>query len=333
MLLRSRSADLGSDHSYGYGSERWIRPATRCAGGDGAREIRRAWAAHEPVVSPTSGTTGRRRLVEHTRASVEASCRAVSEALAVDPRRDRWLACVPLRHVAGRAVVLRGEVTGTPVTVHERFDVAAVAAAAGACTLVSLVPTQLLRLLDAGAPVDRFRAVLLGGGPVRPGLSGPRDRRGRHCPHHLRAHRDVRWMRARRPCASPVCRCGSTPVRGEVLVRGPVLMRGYVDDDDATRARVHRRRLVPHRRRRPVRGRRPARDRRPVEGPRHHRRREREPDRRRAGARRASGARRRVRGGCARSGVGRARRRLRGRRRGRRRARDRRAARLRCATG
>ena len=38
------------------------------------------------------------------------------------------------------------------------------------CHYVSLVPTQLRRLLDAGAPLSGFRGILLGGAAVPPGL-------------------------------------------------------------------------------------------------------------------------------------------------------------------
>ncbi len=198
-------------------------------------EIRRAWAAREPVVVATSGTTGERRFVEHGPASVEASCQAVSRALAVDPERDRWLACLPLSFVAGRAIVLRGEVTATPVTVHERFDVGAVGRAAGDCTLVSLVPTQLTRLLDAGAPVHRFRAVLLGGGPVPAGLVVRAADAGVavHTTYGL-AETFGGCVHDGHPLDGVTVRLD--PSSGEVLVQGPILMRGYVGDDDATRA-------------------------------------------------------------------------------------------------
>jgi acyl-CoA synthetase (AMP-forming)/AMP-acid ligase II len=42
-------------------------------------------------------------------------------------RDDRALVCVPLHHVAGLAILARARVTGTPMTVHPGFDVAAVA--------------------------------------------------------------------------------------------------------------------------------------------------------------------------------------------------------------
>jgi O-succinylbenzoic acid--CoA ligase len=197
--------------------------------------IRQAWAARAPVVVETSGTTGRPRLVEHGPPSVEASCRAVSRALAVDPDRDRWLACIPLRFVAGRAVVLRGEVTGTPVTVHDGFAVDRVGDEAGTCTLVSLVATQLVRLLDARAPIHRFRAVLLGGGPVPAGLLARAGEAG------VVVHTTYGLTETFGGCVHDGHPLDGVSIRlapdtDEVQVRGSVLMRGYVDDPEATRA-------------------------------------------------------------------------------------------------
>jgi O-succinylbenzoic acid--CoA ligase len=40
----------------------------------------------------------------------------------------------------------------------------------GGCSYVSLVPTQLRRLLDAGAPLAGFRRILLGGGAIPIGM-------------------------------------------------------------------------------------------------------------------------------------------------------------------
>ena len=44
----------------------------------------------------------------------QASAVATSARLGVDPARDRWLACLPLAHVGGLAVVTRALDTGTP---------------------------------------------------------------------------------------------------------------------------------------------------------------------------------------------------------------------------
>jgi O-succinylbenzoic acid--CoA ligase len=110
----------------------------------------------DALVVATSGSTGTPKGVILTHAAVAASADATSRRLAVDPSRDRWLACLPLAHVGGLAVVTRALVTGTPVTVLPSPEPRAVAAANA--TLVSLVPTALARLDPRW-----FRVIVLGG--------------------------------------------------------------------------------------------------------------------------------------------------------------------------
>lgn len=83
-------------------------------------------------------------------------------------RDDRWLCCLPLNHVGGLTILIRSSIYGTGALLHPGFDVDRVAVAfeAGEATLASLVPTQLVRLLDADAPIERPRLLLVGGGPV-----------------------------------------------------------------------------------------------------------------------------------------------------------------------
>ena len=76
----------------------------------------------DALVIATSGTTGAPKGVVHTHHSIEASARATSARLDVDPRSDRWVACLPLAHVGGLSVVTRALITGTPCTILERFD-------------------------------------------------------------------------------------------------------------------------------------------------------------------------------------------------------------------
>lgn len=113
----------------------------------------------DALVVLTSGTTGAPKGAVLTHEAIGASALATSHALAVDPARDRWLSCLPLAHVGGLSVVTRALLTGTPLTVHDAFDAAAVERAArDGCTLTSLVPTTLARI-DPGV----FRAILVGG--------------------------------------------------------------------------------------------------------------------------------------------------------------------------
>jgi o-succinylbenzoate---CoA ligase len=196
---------------------------------DGGRRLPADIAA---VVS-TSGTTGAPRSVVLSRAAVETSARAVTDGLDIEPRADRWLACLPLHAIAGLAIVARSYFCGTPLTVHPGFSVDAVAENAGTCTIVSLVPTLLVRLLEARAPLSRFRRILLGGAPVDPDLlercaeagvspttTYGLTETGGGCTHDGR------------PLASVHLEVADD---GEIFVGGETLMRGYLDDEVATR--------------------------------------------------------------------------------------------------
>ena len=130
----------------------------------------------------TSGTTGEPREVPLTYDNWLASAlgSAVALGLSLD---ERWLCPMPLAHVGGLSILIRSAIYGTTVVLHERFDTEAVLAAlsdrAQAITLVSLVPTMLARLLDAGLrEPPSLRWALLGGGPIPPPLLARAARAG-----------------------------------------------------------------------------------------------------------------------------------------------------------
>jgi O-succinylbenzoic acid--CoA ligase len=185
------------------------------------------------AVVVTSGTVGAPKGVELSRTGMEVMGRAYSAGLDVGPD-DRWLACLPLHHVASLGALARAYVTGVPWTVHDHFDVQRVAHAprTEGATIVSLVPTTLHRLLDAHAPLHEFRRVIVGGAP---------------CPPSLRARAeaaDVRVVDAYGLSetwggfALDGVAIDGAEVRlgeeSEILVRGPMVMHGYRLDPEQT---------------------------------------------------------------------------------------------------
>jgi len=124
---------------------------------------------HVALVMHTSGTTGVPKPVPLTFGNVRANARGVAQAMGLGGD-ERWLCPLPLAHVGGLMVVLRSALMATTaVVVPPPFDVNAIARLLreGGITVASLVPTQLQRLLDAGAtPGPELRRVLLGGGPM-----------------------------------------------------------------------------------------------------------------------------------------------------------------------
>ncbi len=111
----------------------------------------------------TSGSTGAPKRVVLSRAAVLASVAATERRLGAT---GQWVLKLEPTYVAGVQVVVRSLVAGSdPVEEWPGDD----------GWFVSLVPTQLQRLLDTpddAAALRRAHTVLLGGGPIDPALRG-----------------------------------------------------------------------------------------------------------------------------------------------------------------
>jgi O-succinylbenzoic acid--CoA ligase len=113
------------------------------------------------LIIHTSGTTGRPKPVEITYGNIRANARGLAQAMGLGDD-ERWLCPLPLSHVGGLMVILRSALMATTAVMGpvERVSGPGI-------TIASLVPTQLQRLLDAGAkPGPDLRRILLGGGPM-----------------------------------------------------------------------------------------------------------------------------------------------------------------------
>jgi len=205
----------------------------------------------------TSGTTGRAKGVCLSWGNFHASGLATAERLG-EMVEQRWLACLPLFHVGGISILLRGIMFGGPIRLQQRFDAAAVSAAldGGDIAAVSLVPTMLSRLLThrAGRPAPpALRAVLLGGAAAAPELLARALAAGYPvCPTYGLTEATSQVATAPPPprgasCAGPLRPLPGTSVRiiaegleagrgepGEIVVRGPTVMQGYLHDAAAS---------------------------------------------------------------------------------------------------
>jgi o-succinylbenzoate---CoA ligase len=126
----------------------------------GSRTAAAAIADDTAVVIATSGSTGRPKAVELSTAALTASATTSLRRIGASPR-SRWLCCLPTFHIAGLGVLVRSLLTGTDPVIAAAVSPELIAESG--CTYVSLVPTQLRRLVDAGASPGPVRAVLLGG--------------------------------------------------------------------------------------------------------------------------------------------------------------------------
>lgn len=169
VLAADGAGEAGSAVAGASGSRLWIgEPDGPPLGdvaprGDEGQAPRIDLAAALTIVF-TSGTSGPPRAVVLSAGNHLASARASAARLGVRAG-DRWLACLPLHHVGGLAVLLRAAICGSAVVVQRGFDPAAVARALreDAVTQLSLVPTALRRLLAADAGPGALRVLLLGG--------------------------------------------------------------------------------------------------------------------------------------------------------------------------
>jgi o-succinylbenzoate---CoA ligase len=186
------------------------------------------------VVVATSGSTGTPKGALLPAGALRASAAATAARLAPGPGTQRWVLALPAHHVAGLQVLLRSVRAGTepvvlpPGPFSAAAFVAATARADADRLLTSLVPTQLVRLLDAGeearAALARYDAVLVGSAAT-PGALLERARAA--------GVRVVTTYGSSETCGG--CVYDGVPLDGVVpaleedrlTLAGPVLARGY----------------------------------------------------------------------------------------------------------
>ena len=192
----------------------------------------------EPIVVETSGSTGTPKRVVLSRRAVLASVAASARRLG---GTGRWLLALPPSYVAGVQVVCRSLVAGhrpVPLEEHGSFAEAAAATAATGDAFVSLVPTQLHRMLDVPADAAALRAfhtVLLGGGPIDASLRARAGEAGvRVVATYGSAETAGGCVYDGHPLDGVAVALG---VGGRIRIGGPTLFEGY-DGDPALTAEV-----------------------------------------------------------------------------------------------
>jgi len=204
------------------------------------------------VVMFTSGTTGTPKGVRLTVGNLVWSAVGSAFRLGVAPG-DRWLCCLPMYHMGGLAPTVRCALYGTGLVLQSGFEADRTAAVVEehGVTGVSLVPTQLRRLLDGGwEPPAAFDGVLLGGAPAGEGLlDRARDRGVPVSPTYGTTETASQVATATPAQAAehpgtvgqPLAVTDVTVLAdgepadpgevGELVVNGPTVTPGYLDDD------------------------------------------------------------------------------------------------------
>ncbi|HEV2451413.1 MAG TPA: AMP-binding protein [Streptosporangiaceae bacterium] len=202
--------------------------------GDGLDRLGRSSPGHSlgagedvAVVIATSGSTGEPKGVELSAAALLGSARASLQRIGAAPG-DRWLCCLPVSHIAGLQVLIRSLVAGSTPVVAGRLGPGVAASADGAH--VSMVPTQLHRLVEAGASLSSFGIILVGGAGVAPALiTGARAAGGRVVTTYGMTETCGGCVYDGEPLDG-VRVAVRTPTGGEgglVAISGPVLFSGY----------------------------------------------------------------------------------------------------------
>ena len=208
----------------------------------------------------TSGTSGNPKGVEITFGNHFYSAMASAYRLGLNPD-DRWLSVLPLYHVGGLAVIFRSTLYGITTVLHDTFDIEAIQHSFDhqKITMISLVPTMLYRMLEAGVRwPDSLRLILLGGAAASPALlerAWALDLPIATTYGLTEATSQVATAtpaQARRKPGSVGKPLMFTSVRivdengepvpvgeyGEVNVKGPTVMKGYYNNPDANNERL-----------------------------------------------------------------------------------------------
>lgn len=190
-----------------------------------------------PLVVETSGSTGEPKRVVLARSAMRASATATAARLGGP---GQWLLNLPATYVAGLQVLFRSVLAGTEPVVQDTTFVEAAAAMTGERRYVSLVPTQLHRMLedpDESAALRGFDTVLVGGAAV------PADLRARAADAGVRVVATYGMSETCGGCVYDGHPLDGVAVAigadGRVRIGGPVLFERYDGRPDLTAEVLH----------------------------------------------------------------------------------------------
>ena len=190
----------------------------------------------------TSGSTGIPKAALHTFGNHYHNALGSNANIALRPG-DRWLHSLPLYHVGGLSILFRGLLAGATVALPLQGRSLGEAIARFDATHVSLVSTQLLRLLREDPNLAGLKTVLMGGGPVPASLVDEAVARGLPIHTSYGLTEMASQVTTTPPGASPealrtagrVLPGREVSISGEILVRGETLFAGYVEGEKLDR--------------------------------------------------------------------------------------------------
>jgi o-succinylbenzoate---CoA ligase len=192
----------------------------------------------------TSGSTGVPKAALHTFGNHYHSALGSNANIALLPG-DRWLHSLPMYHVGGLSILFRCLLAAATVALPLPGTSLGESIASLGATHVSLVSTQLSKLLRESADLGGLEAVLMGGGPVPPSLVGEALARGLPLHTSYGLTEMASQVTTTPPDASieELSTAGrvlphrevSISENGEILVRGETLFAGYAEGEKLDR--------------------------------------------------------------------------------------------------
>ena len=116
----------------------------------------------------TSGSTGKPKVVLLTLGNLYYNALGANVNIPFK-KGERWLLTLPLYHIGGIGIIIRALISGGTVVIPDRRNSIADHIKIYNVTHISLVSTQLYRLLNeekAGNILAKMKAILIGGGPI-----------------------------------------------------------------------------------------------------------------------------------------------------------------------
>ena len=190
----------------------------------------------------SSGSTGAPKAARHTFGNHYYSALGSNANIPLT-RGDRWLHSLPLYHVGGLSIIFRCLLSHAAIVLPDPADSLGESIERYGATHISLVATQLRRLLaEKKVSLEPLKAVLMGGGPIPEHLVEEAAARGVpiHTSYGLTEMSSQVTTTLSRATLDELRTSGrvlphreiSISDEGEILVRGETLFASYVENEE-----------------------------------------------------------------------------------------------------
>lgn len=248
IACRSMVVPYGTSSTTKLGGIQTFSPRDLVKEGDDAPGESTFFAVDRPAaIVLTSGSSGTPKAALLSYGNLHANAERSNTNIPLTPG-DCWLLSLPLQHVAGLSILFRALLGGAAVAIPSHNESMTEAILRYGVTHISLVPTQLYRLIRDGeslSALKKLKVILVGGGAIpetlvtqahRAGLAlyttyGLTEMASQVTTSRPGEDKD-RLMTSGLPLDPGSIRISK---EGEILVDGDTLFLGYVEGTEATR--------------------------------------------------------------------------------------------------